>query len=49
MPWSFKPVFFDAKPGLLMICRKTEPGLIKGDNELLTIVFDGPELAQELN
>jgi hypothetical protein len=42
-------LFFYAKSDLLMACRKTEPRLVKGDNELPTVVFDGPELAQELN
>jgi hypothetical protein len=32
-----------------MVCRKIEPGLVKGDDELLAVVFDGSELAQELN
>jgi hypothetical protein len=32
-----------------MVCRKIEPWLVKGDNELPAMVFDGPELAQELN
>jgi hypothetical protein len=38
-----------AKPDLFMVYRKIEPLLVKGDNELLTVVFDGPELAQELD
>jgi hypothetical protein len=42
-------LFFHAKPELLMVCRKIEPRPGKGDNELRTVVFDGPELAQELN
>jgi hypothetical protein len=29
--------------------RKIEPWLVEGDNELPTVVFDGSELAQELN
>jgi hypothetical protein len=49
MPRSFRGLFFYAKQDLLMACRKIEPGLVKGENELPTVVFDGPELAQELN
>jgi hypothetical protein len=49
MPRSFRGLFVYAKPDLLMIYRKRESGLVKGDNELPTVVFDGPELAQEVN
>jgi hypothetical protein len=49
MPRSFSGLFFYAKPDLLMVCRKIEPWLVKGDNELPTVVFDGRELVQELN
>jgi hypothetical protein len=42
-------LFFHAKPDLLMVYRKIESSLIKGDNELPTVGFDGPELAQEPN
>jgi hypothetical protein len=45
---AFQGVFFDAKPDLFMVCIKTGPWLVNGDNELPTMVFDGPELAQEL-
>jgi hypothetical protein len=46
MPRSFRGSFFDPKPDLLMVCRKIELRLIKGDNELPTVVFDGLELAK---
>jgi hypothetical protein len=49
MPGSFRGLFFDAKPDLLIVCRKIEPWFVKGDNELPTVVFDRPELVQELN
>jgi hypothetical protein len=49
MPRSFRGLFFYAKQGLFLVGRKIEPWLVKGDNELPTVVFDGPELAQELN
>jgi hypothetical protein len=42
-------LFFYAKPDLLVVWRKIEPRLVKGDNELPTVVFDRVELAQELN
>jgi hypothetical protein len=32
-----------------MVYRKIEPRLAKGDDELPTVVPDGPELAQKLN
>jgi hypothetical protein len=41
--------FFYVKPGLLIVCRKIESRLVKGDSELPIAVFDGPGLAQELN
>jgi hypothetical protein len=41
MSRSFRGSFFYAKPGLLLVCRKIRPSLVKGDNE--------PELAEELN
>jgi hypothetical protein len=49
MPRSFRRLFFCAEPDLLMVWRKIEPELVKGDNELLIVVFDGPGLAQELD
>jgi hypothetical protein len=42
-------LFFLAKSDLVMVCRKIEPRLIKGDSELPIVVFDGPELGQNLN
>jgi hypothetical protein len=45
----FQGVIFYAKPDLFMVCRKVESRLVKGDSELPTVVFDGPELAQGLN
>jgi hypothetical protein len=49
IPRSFRGLFFYATLDLLMACRKTDPRLVKGDNELPTVVFDGRELAQEFN
>jgi hypothetical protein len=49
MPRFFRGLFFYAKLDLLMVCRKIEPWLVKGDNELSTMVFHGSELAQQLN
>jgi hypothetical protein len=49
MPRSFKGLFFYAKPDLFIVCRKIGPWLVNSDFELPTIVFEGPELAQELN
>jgi hypothetical protein len=46
---SFRGLFFSAKPDLFMIWRKIESRFVKGEYELPTVVFDGPELAQELN
>jgi hypothetical protein len=46
---SFRRSFFYAKPDMLMVWRKISSWLVKGDNELPTVVFDGPELAQELS
>jgi hypothetical protein len=48
MPRSFRGLFFYAEPDLLVVSRKIEL-LVKGDNEPPTMVFGGPELAQELN
>jgi hypothetical protein len=45
----FQGLFFYAEPDLLVVSRKIEPGLVKGDNERPTMVSDGPELAQDLN
>jgi hypothetical protein len=49
MLWSFRGLFFYAKSDLLMVCRKIKPSLVMGDHELPTVLFDGPELAQERN
>jgi hypothetical protein len=49
LPRSFRGLFFYAERDLLMISRRIEPRLVKDDNELPTMVFDGPELAQGLN
>jgi hypothetical protein len=45
MLWSFRGLFFLPKPDLLMIGRKMEPGLVKGDNELPNVMLDKMELA----
>jgi hypothetical protein len=49
IPRKFRGLSFYAKPDLLMVWRKIEPKLVKSDNELPTVVFNRPELAQELN
>jgi hypothetical protein len=45
--WFYR--VFHPNRALLIVCRKLEPWLVKGDNELPTLAFNGPELAQELN
>jgi hypothetical protein len=46
MSWLFGWLLFWAKPDMLMICRKIEPGFIKCDDELPSVMFDGTELGQ---
>jgi hypothetical protein len=56
MQWSlsflglgwYASVFFYAKPDLFIVCRKIEPQLVKGDHKLPILVFDAPQLAQQL-
>jgi hypothetical protein len=46
IPWPFGWLFVWAEPDMLMICRKVKPQLIKGDNELPSVMFDRTELTQ---
>jgi hypothetical protein len=46
MSWPFRWLFVWAKPDVLMIWRKVEPQLTKGDDELPFMMSDGMELVQ---
>jgi hypothetical protein len=46
MSWPFKQLFFELKLDLFMICCKIELSLIKNDNKLLIMMFDGKKLMQ---
>jgi hypothetical protein len=47
MPLSFRRFFFRPKPYLLVIYTSTKPSLVKGHNELQSLMFDGTEILEQ--